>query len=150
MLRNSWFRDEGKIWAYKSPRWVIKRSANPVGYIHRSEGLVCRYPGGAATKPVWIGDPNCRVEHLNLHLGLLRIILLSLYDHFLWIHVIQLLISFRVVSLALGKLYFCASVSEVTLKDMGKISPYKTTTKHNTATSVCIIHGRTSHDSNTV
>ena len=46
-----------------------------------------------------------------------------------WIHVVYLLISFRVTSLALGQSYDCPSASEVTLKDMDTINLYQTTTK---------------------
>ena len=42
-------------------------------------------------------------------------------------------ISFRIASLALGQSYDCPSAREVTLKDMGKIGWYITTTKCNWA-----------------
>ena len=47
-----------------------------------------------------------------------------------WIQVIYLSIFFRVASLALGQSYDCPSAIEVTLKNMGKINLYSTTTKH--------------------
>ena len=50
-------------------------------------------------------------------------------------------ISFRVTSLALGQSYDCPSASEVTLKDMGKINKYQTTTKHKKTENKKIILG---------
>ena len=54
-------------------------------------------------------------------------------------------ISFRVSSLALGQSYDCPSAGEVILKDMGKITHYLTTTKHDKTWTLvflwmCYIH----------
>ena len=37
-----------------------------------------------------------------------------------WINVINLPVNLRIVSLAMGQLYYCLNASEVILKDMGK------------------------------
>ena len=50
-------------------------------------------------------------------------------------------LSFRVASLALGQFYDCPSVTEATLKDMGKIGLYLTTTNHAKVWIFCIILG---------
>ena len=50
-----------------------------------------------------------------------------------WVDVICLPIFLRVASLALGQSCDCPSASEATLKDMGKIHRYQTTTKDNEA-----------------
>ena len=57
------------------------------------------------------------------------------------LHVIHLLIFFRITSLALGQSYDCPSASEVILNNMGKTNSYQTTTKHNKAWTVYIILG---------
>ena len=54
----------------------------------------------------------------------------------------QLPLSFRAVSLALGQSYDCPSANEAILKDMGKISQYLSTTKHNNAETLCIFVGK--------
>ena len=51
----------------------------------------------------------------------------------LWIYLINLPISFRVASLALGQSYDCPSASEVTLKDVGHIDHFKPQQKENFA-----------------
>ena len=45
---------------------------------------------------------------------------------------------FRVASLALGQSFDCPSASEATLKDMGKINQYQTTTERNKTQIVSI------------
>ena len=49
--------------------------------------------------------------------------------------------SFRVASLVLGQSYDCPSASEATLKDMGKINWYQTTSKHNKGWTMWIFPG---------
>ena len=57
---------------------------------------------------------------------------------FMVVHVINLLIFFRVTSLALGQSYDCPSAREATLKDIGQINKHQITTKHK-VWIVCII-----------
>ena len=63
---------------------------------------------------------------------------LYVFYQFLWIYRPYFTISFRVTSLALGQSYDCPSASEVTLKDMGNIDHYQTTTKHTCIFLVCL------------
>ena len=56
----------------------------------------------------------------------------------LWIHMIHLTICFRVTSPTPGQSYDCPSVSEVALKDMGKINQYQTT--YNIVQMGCIVY----------
>ena len=82
--------------------------------------------------------------------------LLWIYYSFWWTHVNHVPLFFRVAcescthiffrlaSLALGQSYDCSSASEVTLKDMGKISWYPTTTKHNKVQTVYLTLGMSS------
>ena len=64
-----------------------------------------------------------------------------------WIQVVCLPQSFRVASLALGQSYDCPSANEATLKDMGKIYKYQTTTKHTKAKALHIISSTQVSDS---
>ena len=63
------------------------------------------------------------------------------YHQLISIHMIYLPTFFKITSLPLGQSYDCPSTSEVILKNMGKITQYLTTTKHNKARTVWIIHG---------
>ena len=56
----------------------------------------------------------------------------------LWIGGINLPISFRGISPALGQSHDCPSPSEVTMKDMGKISQFSTTTRQDKVWILCI------------
>ena len=64
--------------------------------------------------------------------------LLWLYCHSWWLNMVILPIFFRVTSLALGQSYDCPSASEVTLKYMGKITLYQTTTNRNKLQIMCL------------
>ena len=59
--------------------------------------------------------------------------LCCLYFSSWWNHVYNLPIFSRVASQALGQLYDLPSARAVTLKDMGKLDQWQTTTKHNKA-----------------
>ena len=54
-------------------------------------------------------------------------------------HVIILPISSRITTLALRQSVGCPSASDATLKDIGNLSLYLTTTKHNEMAAVCKI-----------
>ena len=78
---------------------------------------------------------KCQEDYRNLTLlyyiplNIFTVLLLFLLS-WKWIHVIYLLISFRVISLALRQSHDCPSASEVTLKDMSKIGQHQITTMY--------------------
>ena len=108
-----WAPIRGKMWPY----WWRKSLCGDetvirLSYLHTGNG----YTGKTASL-YWIVWFGCDLYWCCL-------------CWFLWIDVTHLPIPFRVTSLTLGQSYDCPSVSEVTLKDMGKTDKYQTTTKH--------------------
>ena len=73
---------------------------------------------------------NGNIQYIpwNMQMVLLHFILCWYIISSMWIYMMCLPISFRVASLASGQSYDCPSASGVTLKDMGKIRHYWTTT----------------------
>ena len=82
----------------------------------------------------WINQRiTCDLSRHDAHCDVIVMMLLFgfCYIMSLWrIQMIYLPLSFRVASLALGQSLDCPSASEVTLKNMGTINWYQTTTKH--------------------
>ena len=128
----AWTNDENNLWYYTSlgfnELWnVSKRELAQSDEMFISNWMTCHDIHRWGLSRTW----QYTVRPIKYTI-LLCFVLLWLYHHSQWIHVIYLPVFFRVTSLALGQSYDCPSASKVTLKDMDKIFEHSTSPQQNT------------------